>query len=478
MRVWDTVSALAKQLLGEKGSAPRDLSQVDRTITPERGQRKAGRYTAAPERPTDVEELPEYKFVLHAVRAHCPVLFLTGKAGTGKSTLIHWLVGQMDACAVVAPTAVAAINVGGDTIHSFFGLPPEHLDPDREYHPDQRRRLVMENLKLLIVDEVSMVTPNVVDVIDSTLKSVRRNNIPFGGVPVLFVGDLFQLPPIVATPEERVYFSHRYRCRFFFSADVFRDVQVQPVQLTRVFRQCDREFVGALNHIRVGTDYREAVAMLNRQCFRDRSGEPEGVYLVPTNQMARTINSRELDRLLGTVRLYEATVTGTVPANKWRLPAPDRLELKVGAKVMFVRNHKPDWINGDIGTVVGLEDDHIRIRKDASDNVVTVGEETWQKLKYTYDYATRRIEREVVGTYKQFPVTLGWAVTVHKSQGLTLERMVLDLGGGAFAEGQTYVALSRARTVDGLRLIRPITMHDVKVDPMVLHFYRNLDLLD
>ena len=477
MGVWDAVGELAKRLLGDGHSTPRDLSKIDREITPEHATRKSGHYTAAPKRPTDIEVLPEYEFVRQALGANCPAMFLTGKAGTGKSTLIHWLAGQMDACAVVAPTAVAAINIGGDTIHSFFGLPPEHLDPDHEYHPGQRRRLVIENLKLLIVDEVSMVLPNLVDVIDHTLKSVRRNNQPFGGVPVLFVGDLFQLPPVVATPEERVYFSHRYRSRFFFSAEAFRETLIQPVQLTRIFRQTDTEFVAALNRIRVGEEYRDALALLNRQCFRDRSGEPEGVYLVPTNQMARTINSRELDRLPGTARLYEASVTGNVPINKWRLPAPDRLELKVGAKVMFVKNHKPDWINGDIGTVVGLEDDHIRVRKDVSDNVVSVGEETWEKLKYTYDYANRRIEREVVGTYRQLPVTLGWAVTIHKSQGLTLDKVVLDLGGGAFAEGQTYVALSRARTIGGLRLIRPIAMHDVRVDPMVVDFYRSLNLL-
>ncbi len=389
MGVWDAVGELAKRLLGDGRSTPRDLSKIDQKITPEHGARTTGRYTATPRFPTDIEVLPEYEFVRRALGANCPAMFLTGKAGTGKSTLIHWLVGQVDACAVVAPTAVAAINIGGDTIHSFFGLPPEHLDPDHEYRPDQRRRLVIENLKLLIVDEVSMVLPNLVDVIDHTLKSVRRNNQPFGGVSVLFVGDLFQLPPVVTTSEERVYFSHRYRSQFFFSAEVFRDVRVQPVALTRVFRQTDPTFVDALNHIRVGEDFRESLALLNRRCFRDRSGEPEGVYLVPTNQMARTINSRELDRVPGTARMYEASVTGNVPVNKWRLPAPDLLELKVGAKVMFVKNHKPDWINGDLGTVVGLEDDHIRIRKDASDNVVSVTEETWQKLKYTYDYASR-----------------------------------------------------------------------------------------
>lgn len=477
MGVWDAVGELAKRLLGDGHSTPRDLSEIDRKIAPERGARRTGHYAAAPTPLTDIEVLPEYEFVRQALAANCPAMFLTGKAGTGKSTLIRWLVGLTDACAVVAPTAVAAITIGGDTIHSFFGLPPEHLDPDEEYRLDKRQRLVVENLKLLIVDEVSMVLPNLVDVIDRTLKSVRRNSQPFGGVPVLFVGDLFQLPPVVATPEERVYFSHRYRSRFFFSAEVFRDTLIQSVQLTRVLRQVDAEFVEALNRIRVGEEYRDALALLNRRCFRDRSGEPEGIYLVPTNRMARTINSRELDRLAGTARLYEAKVTGSVPLNKWRLPAPDRLELKVGAKVMFVKNHRPDWINGDIGTVVGLEDDHIRVRKDASDNVVSVAEETWQKLKYTYDYASSKIEREVVGTYQQLPVTLGWAVTIHKSQGLTLDKVVLDLGGGAFAEGQTYVALSRARTIGGLRLIRPIAMRDVKVDPMVVGFYRSLGLL-
>lgn len=478
MSVFDKIGELAKRLLGEQASSATDFSKIDREITPEHGRRKGGRYTAAPARPQNIETLPEYEFVRQAIAAGCPAMFLTGKAGTGKTTLIHWLLSQQDGCAVVAPTAVAAINIGGDTIHSFFGLPPEHLDPDHEYRLDQRRRLLMENLKLLIVDEVSMVLPNLVDVMDHTLKDVRRNRLPFGGVPVLFVGDLFQLPPVVTTPEERVYYSHRYRSRFFFSADVFRDVHVQPVRLTRVFRQVDPAFVDALNRIRVGEDYREALALLNRRCFRDRSGEPEGMYLVPTNQMARTINSRELDQLPGTVRLYEAMTTGNMAANKWRLPAPDRLELKLGAKVMFVRNRKPDWINGDTGTVVGLEDDHIRVRKDASDNVVNVGEETWEKLRYTYDYASRRIEREVVGTYTQFPLTLGWAVTIHKSQGLTLDKVILDLGSGAFAEGQTYVALSRARTMDGLCLVRPISMHDVKVDPMVVGFYRGLGLLD
>lgn len=185
---------------------------------------------------------------------------------------------------------------------------------------------------------------------------------------------------------------------------------------------------------------------------------------------------RELDRVSGQVRLFEATITGNVAANKWKLPVPDRLELKTGAKVIFLKNRKPDWINGDIGTVVGIEDEHIRVRKDATDNVVLVARETWNKYRYAYDYATRKVEAEIVGTFEQFPLALGWAVTIHKSQGLTLDHLTLDLGDGAFAEGQTYVALSRARTLDGITLARPISMRDVRTDPIVIAFYKRLGL--
>ena len=219
------------------------------------------------------------------------------------------------------------------------------------------------------------------------------------------------------------------------------------------------------------------MALYNRQCHRDKPpGAPKGVYLVPTNRAARTINMRELGKLPDPVRLYEAEISGNVPANRWKLPVPDRLELKVGAKVIFLKNRKPQWINGDIGTVMGLEEELIHVRKDRSDNVVSVGREIWQKYKYTYDYQTRRVEAESVGEFKQFPLALGWAITIHKSQGLTLDHLTLDLDGGAFAEGQTYVALSRSRTLDGITLVKPIAMGDVRIDPVVLAFYRELGI--
>jgi len=473
MTVWDRITELAKEMLGDSAPVPRDMSEIEKLIIPEQGERQDTTFTSYQAPMEDIEVLPEYDFILQALQAGCPSIFVTGKAGTGKSTLIQWLCQQLQGCAVVAPTAIAAVNVRGDTIHSFFGLPPSHIDPDGNFIVKDRNRLVLENVKFLIVDEVSMVLPNIVDAMSTILKKVRRNNIPFGGVPTIFIGDLLQLPPVVDNEELAVFFTHRYKTPYFFSADVFEEQEIMPVHLNKVRRQSDAEFIEALNHIRMNDNSREAVALLNRRCFRDKPEDaPKGVYLVPTNAAAKTINTRELDALPGELRLYEAVVTGQIPVNKWKLPVPDRLELKVGARVIFLKNKKPEWINGDTGEVVGLEADHIRVKKHKSDNVVLVGKETWYKLKYTYNHATQKIEQEQIGTFQQFPVALGWAITIHKSQGLTLENLTLDLGSGTFASGQLYVALSRAKSIEGITLAKPIAMKDVKADPAVLEFYR------
>lgn len=478
MTVWDKINQLAKSILGDSAPSPVDVSKLQEQIVPETGQRKPKTFTSYQTPPADIEVLPEYDFILQALHAGCPSIFVTGKAGTGKSTLIHWLCQQLQGCAVVAPTAIAAVNVRGDTIHSFFNLPPSHIDPDGNFIVKDRNRLVLENVKFLIVDEVSMVLPNMVDAMSTILKKVRRNNIPFGGVPTIFIGDLLQLPPVVDNEELAVFFTHRYKTPYFFSADIFQDQQLIPVHLTKVRRQSDSEFIEALNHIRLNDELgRDSVALLNRRCFRDKPEDsPKGVYLVPTNAAAKTINTRELNALPSELRLYEASVTGQIPVNKWKLPVPDRLELKIGARVIFLKNNKPQWINGDSGEIVGLEAEHIRVKMHKGDNVVLVGKETWYKLKYTYNHATQKIEQEQIGTFIQLPVALGWAITIHKSQGMTLEHLTLDLGGGAFASGQTYVALSRAKTLAGITLVKPISMKDVRVDPAVLEFYRLMGL--
>ncbi|MCL2876272.1 MAG: AAA family ATPase [Betaproteobacteria bacterium] len=478
MNIWDTITKLADTFLGEGGKSvrPRDISRPLH-VPPQVRPGRRDKFTSEADALAGVEVLPEYQFVLEAVKAGCPAIFVTGKAGTGKSTLILWLRSQLNSCAVIAPTAVAAANIQGDTIHSFFGLPPRLIDPAEKHPTTAKVRLVLENIRCLIVDEVSMVLPNMVDVMSNILRSARGNEQPFGGVPVIFVGDLLQLPPVVSAPEESVYFSHRYETPYFFSADIFKEERIVPVVLTQVRRQADEVFIDALNHVRLNDGCRDAVALFNRRCYRDKpTDSPGGVYLVPTNQAARTINMRELNKLHGSARLYEAKIRGSVAVNRWKLPVSDRLELKEGAKVIFLKNRKPHWINGDIGTVVKLDDDLIHVRKDRSDNVLAVGRETWHKYKYAYDYQTRRVEAEIVGEFEQFPLALGWAITIHKSQGLTLDNLTLDLGTGAFAEGQTYVALSRSRMLDGIKLVRPIAMCDVRTNPVVLAFYRDLDI--
>lgn len=477
-----SLARLAGRLLGKAAGRiqPRSFARIEAGIIPERGQVQDKTFTSEPDLPGDIEVLPEYEFVLQAVQQGCPAIFVTGKAGTGKSTLIRWLRAQLKSCAVVAPTAIAAASVQGETIHAFFGIPPRLVDAADELRLSSRARMVLANISCLVVDEVSMVTPNLVDLMSQRLQVARDDARPFGGVPVVFVGDLLQLPPVVSTREAAVYFSHRYKTRYFFSADVFSELQIIPLALTRIYRQADGAFVDALNRIRWGQDCREAVALFNRACWRDapRDAPNAGTRLVPTNQAARRLNARELARLPGGARLYEARVEGQVPAHRWQLTVPEKLELKVGARVVFLRNHRPDWINGHQGVVLGLEEDAIRVRKDETDNVVVVGRATWQRYKYRYDYRTRRVEAEVVGSFEQFPLAPGWAITIHKSQGLTLDRLTLDLGAGAFAEGQTYVALSRARTLDGIRLSRPISMADVQVDPLIIRFYRELDVGD
>jgi ATP-dependent DNA helicase PIF1 len=478
MKAWDRVSQLAREILGESAPEPCNLAEIESAIVPERGERSDKIWSSTPLEPDAIEVFPEYAFILEALKEGCPSLFVTGKAGTGKSTLIRWLMRELDNVAVVAPTAIAAVNVQGDTIHAFFNLPPVHIDPDGDYPTRDKARLVMENIHYLLIDEVSMVVPNLVDAINLILQRVRQSDEPFGGVPTVFIGDLLQLPPVVSTPEEAVYYAHRYKTPYFFSAEVFAAHPIIPINLAQVRRQSDQRFIEALNHIRVNQHHREHVALFNRTCYRDkdRANAEPGVYLVPTNAAARRVNSVELNHLPDEPVLYEAATTGRIPANKWRLPVPDRLELKVGAKILFVKNKKPKWINGDMGEIVGLEKSHIRVKKHGSDSVLVVAREEWQKLRYTYNYQTQRIEKEVVGTFSQFPVTLGWAITIHKSQGMTLDYLTLDLGKGAFCEGQTYVALSRARSIEGITLAKPIAMGDVKSDPAVLEFYRRLGI--
>ncbi|WP_281413710.1 ATP-dependent DNA helicase [Methylomonas paludis] len=382
-------------------------------------------------------------------------------------------------CAVVAPTALAAINVGGTTIHSFFGFPPRALNSDEVFQPKTHMRPVIANLQVLIIDEVSMVSPDIIDSISNSLKLMKNNELAFGGISVVFVGDLLQLPPVISDPVLAVFYSDRYLSANFFSALVFEEIGITSIQLTRVFRQLDQEFVDILDRIRLNQNHRDAVARLNRECFRDKVSEQDSsMYLVPTKRAAESINRRNLDCLSGELKKYHAQIEGRINLQHDKFPVPDCLELKESAQVLFVKNNHPYWMNGTLGKIIAFSEDSLTVELIATGNVVSVNREIWEKIQYEYNPREKHIISRSVGSFKQFPVTLGWAITIHKSQGMTLDKVRIDLGGGAFCSGQTYVALSRCRTMAGITLLRPISMKDVKADSKILQFYQQLERSD
>jgi len=329
-----------------------------------------------------------------------------------------------------------------------------------------------------VVDEVSMVHPDLVDCVSNTLKRVRRDRRPFGGVPVVFVGDLLQLPPVVKDPEVARFYTDRYRSPYFFSADVFHETELVPIELTKVFRQSGREFVHMLDRIRLNDNHRDAVAKINRDCYLGQEPNTNpALFLVPTNAAAEAINVRHLEDLQTPLRFFNAVVEGQFDVQRDRFQAPHRLEIKEGAQVLFVKNNKPYWVNGTLGKIVQIEDDRLRVEIDRNGNTVTVGRAVWEKIQYEYEPDQRRIVSTVIGTFKQFPIALGWAITIHKSQGMSLDSVRIDLGRGAFCTGQTYVALSRCRTLEGISLDTPISMGDVRADEMILEFYKQLEPL-
>jgi ATP-dependent DNA helicase PIF1 len=471
MKSW--ISSLAERLLGVSNFKTADVAAISKALTP---AREPDAVTAAPPHdPEFIEIIPEYEFVLELVKNQCPATFVTGRAGTGKSTLIRFLSANIPNCAVVAPTGMAAMNVHGSTIHSFFNIPHHNVNPDEPASPTRRMTLVMEAIRALIVDEVSMVTPDLLDCMNLTLKKVRRNSLPFGGVPVIFVGDLLQLPPVVSNPQVARFLTHRYGHPFFFAADVFREAEMASVELTKVFRQDNLEFVEILDRIRRSDEHREAVAHINRMChLNSKPHTSPSLFLVPTKAVAASINTEQLDSLEPPLAVFVATYTGKMNPGTDRFQAPARLELKIGAQVLFVKNKKPYWVNGTLGTVVAISPDIIRVEL-REGNTVSVERETWEKIEYRYDPAVMRLAHTVVGTFVQFPLTLGWAITIHKSQGMTLDTVRIDMGNGAFCSGQTYVALSRCKTIGGIHLDTPIKMGWVKADPTILEFYRQLN---
>ena len=442
------------------------------TATPEAPVAEA----PAPPPPPFAEQNPEaelaYRFVTETDRH----VFLTGRAGTGKTTFLHRIRERLaKSYVVVAPTGVAAINAKGATIHSQLQLPFGLLSPARLRSPEARRNLarakeqVLRRIDLLIIDEVSMVRADVIDAIDATLQRVRRNSRPFGGVQLLLIGDLHQLPPVV-TVREQAELAALYPTPYFFSARALQDAGMVTVELERVYRQTDTEFVRLLGEVRANRMGEAVLRKLNSR-YRDEEslGDLSGYVTLTTHRRtADQINAERLAATAGQVRQYRAEVRGNFPEGNY--PTDETLELKVGAQVMFVKNDREGaYHNGKIGRVVVLEETSVTVDCGADGGRITVGRVRWENARYNLDSSTKEVTSEVAGSFEQIPLRLAWAITIHKSQGLTFDRVVID-AAAAFAHGQVYVALSRCRSFEGIIMRTRIGGSAVRTDRQVSEY--------
>jgi energy-coupling factor transporter ATP-binding protein EcfA2 len=393
-------------------------------------------------------------------------IFVTGRAGTGKSTLLNHLSWNTSKQVVIcAPTGVAALNVGGQTIHSLFRL-PIGVVADHEIDQNADTRKLLNTIDTLVIDEVSMVNADLMDAMDRSLRQARqKRNEPFGGVQVILFGDPYQLAPVPGDADERAYFDDQYESMWFFDAKVWRETDLSIYELATIHRQNEPEFRYMLNAVRFGMVTAEIAKRLNDTGARTPPAEGT-ITLATTNATVNRINATQLARLPGKVKTAKAEISGDFGGRTY--PADEALELKLGAQVMFLRNDADQrWVNGSIGTVTKIAQT-VFVEVDGEEHEVQPA--TWEKYKYSYSATKKELKKDIVAEFQQFPLRLAWAVTIHKSQGKTYDSAIVDLGQRSFAPGQTYVALSRLTTLDGLYLSRPLRPSDIIVDANVTRF--------
>jgi ATP-dependent exoDNAse (exonuclease V) alpha subunit len=433
----------------------------------------------------EIEINAQFAQVLEFINKTSRAVFLTGKAGTGKTTLLKYIrANTYKQMAVCAPTGVAAINAGGATIHSFFQFPFTPFIPQLKQNGDidvsaanlpaskyNRQRLaIFRSLELLVIDEISMVRADLLDQIDITLRYTRKRwHLPFGGVQVLLIGDLHQLSPVAQPEEWRVLHTH-YKSPYFFDSHVITRHSPVYIELTKVYRQSDAVFIGLLNKVRHDALDEDAKMLLNTRYRGDLSANDyaDNITLTTHNRKADEINASNIKVIAGKLYVFEAIVKGTFPEKNY--PAAEKLELKVGARVMALKNNpEKNYYNGKTGVITSISDDKIRIKCEEDRSEIVVEREVWNNVSYKVDKATHHLDEEILGTFTQFPLRQAWAITIHKSQGLTFEKVIID-AAEAFSAGQVYVALSRCRSLQGLTLSSRIMNDSLKNDGLVLNF--------
>ncbi len=423
----------------------------------------------------NIEINEDFKRAIELVENSNKNLFVTGKAGTGKSTFLSFLrENTKKEIAVLAPTGVAAVNIKGQTVHSFFNFKPD-ITPHKVKEIKPKNPQLYKKVDTIIIDEISMLRADLLDCIDIFLKlHGRKKNKPFGGIQMLFIGDLYQLPPVV-TYKERDIFKEFYKTPYFFDAEVFNKCEFEFLEFEKVYRQQDADFLNILNAIRNNTVTDEDLNKLNKRVMPDFVPQDEEfyIYLTTTNKMAEKINSEKLSKIKGKEFKYYGFIDGQF--NESELPTMQELTIKIDSQVMLLNNDsKGRWINGDIGRVIEIEkrktEPDIIFVELTNGNIVEITPFTWEMYEFKYDSKRKKILSEVVGQFTQYPLKLAWAITIHKSQGLTFDRVIIDLGRGTFSHGQLYVALSRCKSLDGLILKKPVTHKHILLDRRIVKF--------